>query len=246
MKELIQKRSLVAAVAAVALGGCASVAELDTQSNAALRRMSDTLAAADRLSFSATRKMDRQLLDNPNMIGNATIEAKVARPDRVKAVFRGAGNERQVYLGKDGSAIYSRNSNLYARFPGQPTIEKSCDAASEELGLHVPMQDFLASNPYRGFTEGSDTIVHAGVETVGGHSCDHLEGSREDLSWDLWISKSDHLPRRYRITVAGLEGEDHLQLDFRNWNLSPSIPAGTFDFTPPKGSREIEFVRPGA
>jgi hypothetical protein len=242
MKPLNGTLILLATAYAAALAGCTTTATLDSQSDTALRQMSDALAAADQLSFSASRKMDRQLIENPNVIGHANIEAQVDRPDRAKAVVKGGGKERHLYLGSGSSAIYTPDSGFYARFPGHPTIEKSCDAAAANLGLHIPIQDFLSANPYRDFTAGSDTIVHAGVDQVGGMACDHLKGSREDLSWDLWIARSDHLPRRYRITVAELDGKDHLQLDFMNWNLSPSFPAGTFDFTPPKSAREIDFL----
>ena len=238
-------RSLLAAGCAAALAGCTTMATLDPKSDGALKAMSDQLAGADQLSVSAYRRLDRQLIDNPNMIGNAAIEAQIDRPDRAKAVVRGSGEERRLYLGKDGSTIHSRNSNFYAQFPGHPTIEKACDAASAKLGIHIPMQDFLSSNPYREFKSGSDTIEHAGVERAGGQTCDHLMGSRDDLEWHLWISQSSRLPVRYTITAAGLKGKDHLQLDFKNWNLAPTIAAGTFDFTPPKGSREIEFLLPG-
>jgi len=245
MNYLNGTRILLAAGCAAALAGCTTMATLDPKSDGALKAMSDKLAGADQLSVSAYRKLDRQLIDNPNMIGHASIEAHIHRPDRAKAVVRGSGEERRLYLGKDGSTIHSRNSNFYAHFPGHPTIEKACDKASEKLGIHVPMQDFLSSNPYRDFKSGSDTIEHAGVERVGGQTCDHLKGGREDLEWHLWISQSSHLPVRYTITVAGLKGKDHQQLDFKKWNLAPRIAAGTFEFTPPKGSREIEFLLPG-
>jgi hypothetical protein len=244
MKLIIRIQSLAAGILALALASCASVAQMDTQSGDALQRMSDKLAAADQLSFSAKRKLDSRVLDNPKVIGDATVELQVDRPDRLKTVTRGNGDERHLYIGSGGSTIYSRNSKHYARFPGHATIDKSADAASSQLGIHLPMQDFVAANPYRGFTEGSDTISHAGVASVGGQSCDHLNGTRDDLSWDLWISKTTSLPVRYAITVKEISGKDHLVLDFRNWNLAPSLAAGSFDFTPPSGAEEIQFLPP--
>jgi hypothetical protein len=245
MKHIIRIQFLATGLAALALASCASVAQIDTPSSDALRRMSDTLAAADQLSFSASRKLDRRVLDNPKIIGDATIEVQADRPDRLKAVTRGSGEERHIYIGSGGSTIYSRNSKHYARFPGHATIDKSIDAAAIKLGIHVPMQDFVAANPYRGFTQGSDTISHAGVESVRGQTCDHLQGTRDDLSWDLWISQSSSLPVRYAITVKEVSGKDHLVLDFRNWNLAPSLKAGSFDFSPPSGAEEIQFLPPG-
>lgn len=233
----------LAALGVIALAGCATVADTDPASADALRRMSDKLASADQFALTATRRLDRQLIDNPNSIGTATISAALIRPGLARATTTGGnGNVRSLYITPEGSTIYSQSHNFYATFPGHPTVEEAFDAASANLGVHFPAQDFLAANPYRSFSAGSDSIRHAGVEPVAGQSCDHLRGTREDLHWDLWIDQATSLPVRYTITVAGLEGSDHLQLDFQEWNLTPSLDAGSFRFSPPAGAEEIEFL----
>lgn len=234
---------LFSSLAAISLASCATVGDVDSKSEAVLRKMSDTLTSAKQMKITATRKLDKRLLDNENMIGNAEIEAYVARPDRLKIKLRGGGNERHFYIAKRGSTIYSTNSKFYAHFAGQSTLDKSFDVAASKLGVNIPAQDFLSSNPYRDFTQGSTAIAYVGSATVRGQSCDHLSGKRADLEWDLWISKSSHLPRRYTITVKGKSGKNHLQVDFKKWDLSPSISKSAFTFSAPKGAQEIEFSR---
>ena len=242
MNLLQGTRLILAALCLAALGSCASIATLDSKSDATLKAMSDKLAAADQLSFTAYRQMDSRLKELPNQMTNATIEAHVARPDRAKAIAKGGGDERHLYLAKEGGAIFSPKTGFYARFNGFPTVEQSIDKISSELDIHVPMQDFLGSNPYRNFRANSDTITHEGVDKIGGVACDHLKGTRAELEWHLWIAQSDNLPRRATITVKEFSGKDHWKADFKKWNLNPKLPAGTFEFTPPKGATEIDIV----
>lgn len=243
MKKTNYLNLLLSFLAAISLAGCATVGDVDTKSEAVLRKMSDKLTSAKQIKITATRKLDKRLLDNENMIGNAEIEAYVARPDRLKIKLRGGGNERHFYMAKSGATIYSTNSKFYANFPGQPTLDKSFDAAASKLGMNIPAQDFLSSNPYRDFTRGTSEITYVGSATVRGQTCDHIKGKSEKLEWNLWVSKSSHLPRRYTITVNGVEGENHLQVDFKKWDLSPSISKNTFTFSAPKDAQEIEFSR---
>ena len=218
------------------------MATLDSKSDAALQAMSDKLASADQLSFTATRKLDSRLKELPNQLSNATIVAHVDRPDRAKAIARGGSDERHLYLAKEGGAIFSPKSGYYARFNGFSTVEQSIDKLSNELGIHVPMQDFLGSNPYRDFRANTDTITHEGVERIGGVACDHLKGTRADLEWHLWIAQSDNLPRRSTVTVKEFKGKDHWQADFKSWDLNPKLPASTFEFNPPNGATEIDIL----
>ncbi len=224
--------------------GCATPASVDSKSSPVLRAMSHKLSSADQLAFTAVRKIDSQLIENPAVIVNATIVAILDRPDQAKVTISGEGKSRTFYLSKNGSVIHDGKSGLYARMPGKRTIDKSLDAAALMFDVHIPIQDFLSDNPYRGFHMGSDSIVHAGTGSVGGQACDILRGSREDLEWKLWIGSADQLPRRLVATVTALEGRDHLVIDFKKWDLAAQHPAGSLTFKPAKGDREIQFLPP--
>ena len=234
---------LFAAVAA-AVSSCSTMAKIYEASTGPLQAMSDRLASADQISVSGIRRLDSQLIENKSVIGYAKVDMLVDRPDRVKVAVRGAANQRDYYLSKDGSVIYESASGHYARFPGNSTIEQALDAAAQEFGIHIPAQDFLSANPYKSLASNTDTITHAGVESIDGIACDRVKGSREDLSWNMWIAKSDKLPRRFTITIPGMSGSDQYRVDFHKWNLNPGLSANDFTFTPKKTDSEIEFYTP--
>ena len=231
----------LAAVCAIG-GGCASMAKVDEASAGPLKAMSDKLAAADQIAVSGIRRLDSQLIENAGVIGYGKVDLLLDRPDRAKVVIRGASKTREYYLSKEGSTIYEPKSGHYGQFPGQATVDKSLDAAAAKFGIHIPAQDFLSANPYRSLAGQSDTISHVGVESVGGLPCDHILGKRADLEWEMWIAQSDKLPRKFSITVAGLNGRNHYQVDIHKWDLNPGLAADAFVFKPSKNDSKIEVL----
>ena len=229
---------------AVVLMGCASSASVDSPSEEILVKMSETLAAADRFEMVAERYLDEQLVSNPAVIGKGQITTRVSRPDRAKVVIKGEGKERRLYIGPDISAIHSPHHNAYAWFSGGATIEESCDAASEHLGILVPGQDFLSGKPYNEFRSSSREVVCLGESAVGDEMCHHLRGSRDDLEWELWVSKSTSLPQQLYITKSGIPGKHHLRITVSKWDLTPSFSASDLKFSPPEGADEIDIVIP--
>jgi hypothetical protein len=230
------------ATTTLALSITAAFAEIDPKADAALRSMSDQLSKAKQLTVKAKRKVAPKLVENDAAIGTATIEVAVQRPDKLKATVNGADKQRQFFLGKDGSVIYSKENQFYARFPGKPSIDESFDAAQVEFGVFIPVQDLLSGNAYAGLTGRTKSGKHVGEEKVGGEDCDHLAFTEKGLNWEVWISKSDHLPRKFVINVKGVEGKDHFVVENLEWNLEPGLKDDAFTFTPPKGSTEIEFL----
>ena len=76
------------------------------------------------------------------------------------------------------------------------------------------------------------------TSAIRGEACDVLYGTREDLTWKLWIGKGDSLPRRFVVTVTELEGSDHLVLDFKSWDLAAQHAPGSLKFVPAKGAEK--------
>ncbi|MGI9244584.1 MAG: DUF2092 domain-containing protein [Verrucomicrobiales bacterium] len=226
----------------LALGLPAAFAEIDPKADAALRAMSDQLGKAKQLTVKAKRTVVPELLENKAAIGDATIESAVHRPDKLKAVVTGTDKERQFFLGKDGSVIYSKENKFYARFPGKPTIDESFDSAQVEFGMYVPVQDLLSQNPYKDLIARAKSGKHVGVEAVAGEDCDHLAFTQEGIDWEIWIAKSDQLPRKFVIDVKAIEGKSDFVVQDIEWNLDPGLKDGDFTFSPPEGSTEIEFL----
>ena len=115
---------IASAALALSFVGCATYAEIDSKSGDPLRKMSDRLSSASQFSFSASRKLDKQLLADSKLPGVASISAKVARPDRVAAKVRAGSDERWLYLNKKGSALYSKEPNVYGLLADRGTIHR--------------------------------------------------------------------------------------------------------------------------
>ena len=47
---------------------------------------------------------------------------------------------------------------------------------------------------------------------------------------------------KYVITTKWMTGAPQYSVRFRDWNLSPKIDPGQFDFKPPEGSKKLEDI----
>lgn len=230
------------------LAGCTTFppigSGIDPAATDALRLMGEKIGTARQYTVSGSRKVASALLENPGQIGDARIEASVMRPDKAKLVMSGRKHERHIHLDRAGSAIFDKKTGHYALFPGKPTIDQSIDAAIEDFGLFIPLQDFLSADPYAGFASGLQSAQLLGNEKVGPsrHECRRIAGRRNDMRWDIWISTTDHLPRQLVFTLTGIEGTAHYRARFDEWNLAPGLDAKAFAFTPPEGATEIQFL----
>lgn len=219
-----------------------AIAEISAEATDSLKAMSDKLSGAQQLTVEASRTVAPELLKIEPDLESTKVKAIVQRPDKMVCSVNGEGRQIEFYIGKDGSTIFSKNAGFYARFPGKPSISESFDAAEKERGISIPVQDLLCQDPYNDMTAKAKSGKLVGEESVDGESCDHLAFSQEDLDWEIWIAKSDKLPRKFVITLKGVEGKDHVVVDKMNWNLDPKLSADAFVFTAPKGATEIEFV----
>ena len=105
-----------------------------------------------------------------------------------------------------------------------------------------PAAGFLLKDPYAKMIEGVKTAFDAGESEVDGVACRHLAFSEEDADWQVWIEKgAKPLPRRIAVTYRKLPGTPRVVTALSDWNLSPTIPADAFAFTPPAGAKKVEW-----
>ncbi len=219
-------------------------AAIDPEAAAVLRGMANQLTAATKIQITGWRTVDPDILPGPHAIGNACVQARISRPDTARIVVRSWGNARCFHLGPKESVVYDHKTKLYARFPGKSTLAETIDNASDTLGIHIPIQDFLTDDPYGDFAHGLKSLRHLGSQRVGfiSHDCYHIAGAKDGFKFEIWIAKSDLMPRKLVITLDGVGGSEHYQMRFARTNLKPRFTKADLAFKPPSGAEEIEFL----
>jgi hypothetical protein len=234
---------LIAAVGAV---GCSRPSSTAGSSSAEtvdpaqrLQRMSDTLARARHLTFKATRHLDAALVDGTARAESADIEVWVSRPRMLRARSTSAAAIRGFYTDGTRVSLLDESMNLYASEPLSGTIDEVFDVLDERYGFTPPLAEFILNDPYRKLSTLIQNSAFAGTERLNGEECDHLTLTGEVADADLWISRTDYLPRRFVATFKDREGSPQLKIDFSEWNLSPALDDALFAFTPPAGAEKI-------
>jgi hypothetical protein len=85
--------------------------------------------------------------------------------------------------------------------------------------------------------------LYVGLHKVRGVPCHHLAFDGDDVQMQLWIDAGDKpLPRKVVFVQKKLEGSPEWTAYLSDWNLSPSLDDGLFNFVAPAGVKKVKFV----
>lgn len=216
---------------------------IDPEADAALKKLSACLAAAQQFTFSAHDMMDQVLPDGQRIQIAINHRFSVRRPNAVVAEAEGdLENSRYVYDGKT-LAILDRTENVYAVLDVPGTIDAMLDFVAEKYALTMPLSDLFYGDPYATARPRIRTASHVGLHQVRGVKCHHLVIRQEAVDWQIWIQAADPpVPRKLVITYKELPGDPQYIAFLDDWNLAAKLPDDVFTFTPPSGARKTELT----
>ena len=204
--------------------------------------MSDTLAQSRQLTFKAARQIDLALSGGGDVPEHAAIDVAISRPNKLQATSSANTSVRRFYADGQNITMLDETMRLYATVPLEGTIDDMLDKLDGTYGFVPPLADFAANDPFRRFNDQMQGSVHQARETVSGVQCDHVTMTGAIADADLWISTTDHLPRRFIATFKDREGSPQLKIDFSEWNLAAKLDDSLFAFNPPSGAEKIRML----
>ncbi len=228
-------------------GACSTLggggkSQLSGDADALLRKMSDTLATAEKFTYRATRKIDPSLVPGGKVRTRARISGAVHRPDRLLGVSVTGNTTRRFIYDGENVTLHDVEMDLYATVVGERTIDRTIDKIAERWDFNPPMADLLVANPYRSLTRhvtGGEVLAGG---SVGGVRCKRIAAVGEEVDWDLWVAEKDNLPRKFVITYKRAPGAPKTEVRISEWNLNPTLDAAQFVFTPSADAQEIEVA----
>ncbi len=230
---------------AAAIGsGCADpAANIDPRADAALQRMSKTLAEAKSFKVHVKATIEDRLQTGQLAQFSRDSLVTVDRPDRICAsVRRGPDSYKIWHEGKD-LTILDVAEDQYACAETPKAIGEMLDYMAEEHGLVVPCADLLYPNPYAVLTEKVTAGEFVDQQEIDGRLCDHLHFTQNNVDWQIWIDTgSQAVPRRLVITYK--QDPDHPQYEstMDQWELN--VPTKSSDFKPvlPASAKKVEMA----
>jgi hypothetical protein len=225
----------------------ASARAADPDADQLLRQMSEKLASAKTLSFSATREIDAALLEGRQLAEKARITVTVQRPDKIAAIARSKEGTRHLVADGRTLSLFDAKNNYYTALPMRADLDTLVARLDEKYGFTPPLAEFALSNPYADFRRQARTLTYlgraktkAGFLGLGGVECHRLALSGPLAQAELWIGVHDQLPRQL-VATFNREGRPQVRIRFSEWNLAAPVAATDFIFTPPPGSEKIEM-----
>jgi hypothetical protein len=207
-----------------------------------LKAMSDLLKGT--ASFTVQASADREQPSTSGQMLDFFSVSRVAitRPDKVRVDATGDLHAASLWYDGKTVTIYSTKSSFYAQTPAPATIDETVMMLMDRFQMPFPAAGFLLKDPYAKMMEGVKTAFDAGEAQIDGVPCRHLAFSEEDADWQIWVENGPKpLPRRIAVTYKKIPGTPRVVTSLSNWNLSPTIAAGEFAFTPPPGATKVDW-----
>lgn len=216
---------------------------IDPKADAVLREMSAYLAGLKALHVEGEDTVDLVLDSGQKIQLSHHRTLVVRRPDRAAAEIMGDdAHKRMCYSGRT-LAFLDVAHNVYAVAEVPGTIDGMVRHVREMLGIHLPFGDLLAADPYGVLAERVESGMYAGLHRVGPWKCHHLAFTQEHVDWQVWVDAGGSpIPRKFVITYKKQTGQPQYSVLMTVWDDTVEPADGLFEFTPPEGAAEVEFL----
>lgn len=234
---------VIAAGVALMLGGNAACRRTPApvlDADGVLRRMSDVLAAAQRLSVSARREADRDVRQGRDLPALTTISVRLVRPKRIQVELDGGENRRAMFSDGDTFTLQDITKNVYSTVPLKSTLDDLDDQLEKIYGFVPPMFEFVTNNPYDSIHARVSNLTYLGEGAdATGVRCHRIAAAGEMADAELWVSTTDFLPRQLVATFTNIASHPQVRLSFSEWNLKPTFVEEELAFTAPAKAMKI-------
>jgi len=226
------------------------------------KRMIDALRQPQTLSYKSEYRWESQGRE----IGHCTYTVWLKKPNhfRVEAVRAdgriggtvvGDGDHLWLFWPGDRPRFPSEEQDSYERTRSKVYMREATPLAQHSIGHKTSLLGVGMSMPiidpstFHGYTDSLqpylDGVMGMGVEKVEDKECDVVEVSimKRQRSWYLWLSRSDHLPRRLKQVIRA----SHDIVIDEVWSdiaINSEMPAEKFAWTPPEGWQQWELPDP--
>ena len=191
-----------------------------------LKAMSEKLAAAHTLTFTAVEIFEHSSRQGNPLAYSTRYEVTLQRPDKLKVVIPGDGPASEFYYNGKTMTAYAPVENMAAVAPAPPTIDKMLEQAYKTAAIYYPFADLIVADPYKDMASDIKLAYYIGQSHVlGGGTTDMVAYIVNGVFIQVWIDTDDKMPRLYARsiprrprTAAPRTGHDGLE--------DRSLPAG--------------------
>ncbi len=210
-----------------------------------LRAMSERLAAAKSMSFTALVGYEFPSRLGPPLVTTMRYEVAMQRPDGLRVLMPGDGPASEFYFDGKTMTAFAPAPNLAAVADAPPTLDAMLAAAYDKAAIYFPFTDLLAADPLKALAGNVKLAFVVGQsELVGGVRTDMLAWADDEVFLQIWIGADDKLPRRLRAIYKRDAWRLRHEMEIRDWQIDPTLPADTFTSAKAQAAPRMAFANP--
>jgi len=219
--------------------------EIEPAAMALVKAMSNRLAAAKTMSFTAVTTYESPDRTGEPLAFFTRSQVTPQRPDKLRVITPGDGPRTEFYYDGKTAQAFEPAANLVAVADAPDTIDGMLRAAFQYAAIYFPFTDVIVSDPLKVITENLTIAFVVGKSiVVGDVPTDIVVLVGKYAHVQLWIGSDDKLPRMARAIFIGDPSHYRHTVALSDWKLDEPVAPDAFTSAALAGAKKIEFVPP--
>ena len=217
---------------------------IDPEADRLLKQMSENLSSAKQFTVQVESSSDFTNDTGEILKLHRTAYINLKRPDKIMVETQGDNGYKQLFYNGTEAVLYHHNYGMYSIVKAPGTVDETLDMLADDYDLQILASDFAYSDPYSYLMEVVKGAKYYGISSINGVPCHHLYFTQDEIDWQIWIEDNDqYTPRKFFINFKKDEGSPQFTAYLSDWDFSPSLSDDIFSFSPPEGTKKIEFMK---
>ena len=227
----------------MALTLAGNVLAQDVEPRALLERMSAEIAGLESFVLEGVAYADARLEAGHIIEHSSQVTLSLRRnPAGIRVTNRSVEATREVVFNDGALSVFTSDGNYYARTEIQSSVETFFEYAVERAGVDVPLLDFISANVADHMLEDADEVRYLEKSLIRDKVYHHIGIRSAEIDVQVWVAaEGPPLPGKLSIT-SKWEGGAPRFVAFFEWDTAPSFTDDLFEFEPPEGAIEIDFL----
>ncbi|MGI9524575.1 MAG: DUF2092 domain-containing protein [Hyphomicrobiaceae bacterium] len=215
--------------------------EIDQTAMEIMLRSADFLASRPALAFNWFVSYDEVIDGREKLTFMRSGSNLLIREKGFYSRVEGENGVREYYYDQKTFAVSAPFENYYASIGFDRGFEALIEAVREATDTELPIHGILSRDLPKTLEQGLRGAAYLGITYIVGQEVHHLTFSDDEEDWQVWISTSDGTPLPLLIigTNSRKSGWPQYRAHLSDWNLSPDITDGQFQFRPDSDDAKI-------
>lgn len=214
------------ALAGLGLATGASAQDSDATARAAVKAMTDFLAAQTALSVEFDSSLEAVTPDFEKIQFNSTGHVEIVRPNRIHMERRGGFADVEATFDGKALTVLEKDRNQYAVIDIAGTVDQLFDRLPAERGVGMPAIDLIRDGGHDALMGGVVLASHIGDAVVGGVDSQYYAFRTDTIDWQVWIANGDQpVPMKFVVTTKHIAQAPQYTIQFRNWQFGDTVDA---------------------